>query len=678
MSKSSQSAAGGSPSKPSTRSSIRLSLGFASKALADVINKDSRDTDKSARKAKENSSRRHSGIALKPAAPRASMGDVKPPIHPVKRIHTPESKTVTRRRVSAGLGRVSMDEQSSGTSETGVRTLRSRTSGSGLPKYRPKSTIVQSTKSPSPTTGSRRPFSSYEDKEDRLAEKEKTVSPSEKASRPISPLPQRAALKSNARTLNATPPPSTPSKVPKPSTTPVRTSPTRPAKLAKVATPTSALASAIPRPTSASPSCSPSRTPTCTPTKASGVKNTPATRFAAHDKNARASPSPHFTRNESPLVRHWGADSRSDSPSGPGDVGNMSHISEGDSEDSEVEDVALLLAPVASLAAPTPAMPRIQTTRTRKRLPPQTPTRANFLPTRANMSYLSPIPPDAEASSFLRPPQQPKDKQRGSILSWEQLASEASKTLGEDEIENMLSDFPAPFQADVLSPTPSIAQLDVPESPCLSAMSSPGGYGSISQVLLPDVTPSPALHHRQLSRFDISPETSAGDAAAVTLLRLQLAAAENMAKERLAQMQSMEKEIHDLKQSRGRETLHLSEQIAILEQQLKNNLEMRERADEERALYTRGLEDQLRQEQTMRDRAVKNAVVRGQELARAELDAALKPERDSLVLASSARIAALEWKSVRGLAELELDVVREEMQVLSLLLAELFQSPLKL
>ncbi|KAG6888764.1 hypothetical protein C0992_007555 [Termitomyces sp. T32_za158] len=538
MSKSSRTAAGGSPRKPSTRSSIRLSLGFASKALADVISKDSsKDTDKSARKAKENNSRRLSGITAKPA-PRASMGDVKPPIHAIKRIDTPESKTLTRRRT-----RVSMDEQSSGTLETGVRTvtLRSRTIGSGLPKYRPKSTAIQSTKSPSPTTGSRRPLSSSseDEKEDRLAEK-MTISPSEKASRPISPLPQRAALKSNARTVNATPPPSTPSKVPKPSTTPVRTSPSRPAKLAKVVTPASAIASAIPRPTSTSSS-------------------------------------------------------------------------------------------------------------------------------------------DAEAPSLsLRPPRQQGDKQgRGSILSWEQLASEASKTLGDDEIEHMLSEFPAPFQADVVSPTPSQAQLDIPESPCLSAMNSPGGYGSISQVLLPDVTPSPAFHHQQLARFDLSHETSATDAATVTLLRLQLAAAENTAKERLVQMQSMEEEIHNLKKSRGRDTLHLSEQIAILEQQLKNSLEMRERADEERTLYTRGLEDQLRQEQTMRDKAVKTAVIRGQELARAEYDAAFKPQRDSLVLASSARIAALEWNSVREMAELELDVVREEMQVLSLLLAELSQSTLK-
>ncbi|KAH0590314.1 hypothetical protein J132_08945 [Termitomyces sp. J132] len=680
MSKSSQSqsAIGGSPNKLSTKSSIRLSLGFASKAFTDVISKDSsRDTDKSARKAKENSSRRLSGIALKPAA-RASMGDAKPPIQSTKRIDTPESRTITRRRVSAGVGRASMDEQSSSTLETGVRTttLRSRTIGSALPKYRPKSAIIQPTNCPSPTTGSRRPFSSSEDeKEDRPVGK-MAVSSTEKASRPISPLPQRAALRSNGRTVNTTPPPSTPSKISRPPTTPQRTSPTRPTKLAKVDTPTSTIVSAIPRPTSTSSSASPTRTPTRTPTKTTktpSVKNNPATRFAAQDKSSKVNTSSHPYRNEPALVRHSRINPTGDSPTGVGDVGNMSHISEGDSEDSEVEDVALLLAPVASLTAPTPAMPRIRTTRTRTRLPPQTPTRANLLPARANMSYLSPLPPDAEASSSsLRPPQQTGEKQgRGSILSWEQLASEASKTLGEDEIEHMISEFPAPFQADVVSPTPSHAQLDIPESPCLSAMSSPAGYGSISQILLPDVTPSPALHHQQTVRFDLSAEVSAVDAATITLLRLQLAAAENLAKESLARMQSMEEELHNLKQSRGRETFHLSEQVAILEQQLKSNLELREHADEERALYTRRLEDQLQQEQTLRDEAVKTAVGRGQELARAEHNAVLKPQRGSLLLASYARTTASQWASVRGLAELELDVIREEMQVLSLFLAEL-------
>ncbi len=44
----------------------------------------------------------------------------------------------------------------------------------------------------------------------------------------------------------------------------------------------------------------------------------------------------------------------------------MSHISEGGSDDGDEEDVELLLAPVAVIGAPTPAMPRIITSRQRK------------------------------------------------------------------------------------------------------------------------------------------------------------------------------------------------------------------------------------------------------------------------------------------------------------------------
>ena len=349
----------------------------------------------------------------------------------------------------------------------------------------------------------------------------------------------------------------------------------------------------------------------------------------------------------------------------------MSHISEVAGEDSEAEDVELLLAPVAALAAPTPAMPRIQT---RKRLPPKTPTRANFLPTRAHMSYLSPLPPDEESSSSsLRPPQQGSGKQgRSSILSWEQLATEASRTLGDDEIENMLSDIPAPFRSGAVSPSLSTTGLDIPESPCLSALSSPGGYGSISQVLLPDVTPSPAFHSSS-QRYDMISEPSAVDGATVTLLRLQLASVENTAKERLYQLQSMEQEIHNLKEARTRDAHELTNRVAYMEEQLRGNLEIQRRVEEERALYTAGLEDQLAQAQVLRDNAVEEAVWRSQESAKMAQAVALESQRQLSQVACLARVAGSQWGTVYGMTELELDGVRADRQVLSVLLAELDQ-----
>lgn len=346
---------------------------------------------------------------------------------------------------------------------------------------------------------------------------------------------------------------------------------------------------------------------------------------------------------------------------------------ETNSEDSEEDDVQLLLAPVAHMAAPTPAMPRIQNARPRKRLNPQTPTRTgNHLPTRANLSYLSPLPPDRSGTaSSLRPQPLGGEKiGRGSILSWEQLASEASKTLGEDEVENMLSEFPAPFRSGAVSPSPSVAPTDIPESPCLSAMNSPGGYGSISQVLLPDVTPSPAMHSIQ-QRYEGSSEAPVVDAAIVTLLRLQLASAEHTAKERLYQVQAMEEELHSLKKARSRETVELTRQVAYMEDQFRGNLEARERSEEERAAYIASLEDQLRHAQGYREKAIEEATRRTREATREACEATIKMRHREWEVACCARVATSEWMSVRQLSESELDLVRADREVLLVLLGEL-------
>jgi hypothetical protein len=546
-------------------------------------------------------------------------------------------------------------------------------STSSLPKYRPRSAIVEPSKPPSPRTGSRRRFNSDDEKEDRPVQGKVQSSPSEKGTRPISPLPQRAALKANLSAMNATP--STPTKQ-KPSTpSSSKSSPARPTKAVKTATSVSAAQSSIRPPSSHSsvtrPVSSTSSSSSFTPhtPRTPTVKTASAVRRSAQDKSSQLSPT-----HESPLARHSRKGSKDGSPSpSPRAPGNMSHISEVNSEDSEGEDedVEMLLAPVAALGAPTPAMPRIQT---RKRLVPQTPTRANFLPTRENMSYLSPLPPDRDSSSSsLRPPQQGSGKQaRGSILSWEQLATEASKTLGDDEIEHMLSDIPPPFRSGPVSPSTSISPLDVPESPCLSALSSPGGYGSISQVLLPDVTPSPA-YHPNTHRYDMPSELSTVDGATVTLLRLQLASVENTAKDRLYQLQSMEREIHNLKEARTREAHELATRIMYMEEQLRGNIEIQRRMDEERAVYTLGLEDQLRQGQAARDHAVEEAVVRSQEKVKATQVATLETQRGLSQMVCLARVAASEWGAVYELSGLELDMVQGDRQVLSVLLAELDQ-----
>ncbi|KAJ3902192.1 hypothetical protein F5879DRAFT_991230 [Lentinula edodes] len=75
----------------------------------------------------------------------------------------------------------------------------------------------------------------------------------------------------------------------------------------------------------------------------------------------------------SPLVRHVRQRSKAETPPAQ-NPGNMSHITEADSDDDE-DYVEIMLAPIAAPGAPTPAMPRLQTMRNRSRFVPATPSK---------------------------------------------------------------------------------------------------------------------------------------------------------------------------------------------------------------------------------------------------------------------------------------------------------------
>lgn len=346
----------------------------------------------------------------------------------------------------------------------------------------------------------------------------------------------------------------------------------------------------------------------------------------------------------------------------------MSHISEATSEE---EDVALLLAPMADPTAPTPAMPRLA--KTRKQLP-RTPTRpGNALPSRAQMSYLSPLPP-TETS-----PSRPRTKNkaagddrmfRGSILSWEQLADEASKTLGEDEVHSMLADVPAPFTSAQISPSVSTNGMDIPDSPCLSVLNSPGAFGSISQVLLPDMTPSPAVHNNAY-KYEGKNDLGTVDGAIVTLLKLQLVAAENMAKERLSRLLAMEEEMHNLKQEHRRETSELSVQLSQMQDQLCEKEEYEERLAVERTAHASSLEEKLRHAQGLQEKAIQDGIARYRERERLSRKAEQRHWHVVMGASCAASVARAGWGSVRDLAEAELETVKSDRRLLSVVLAEL-------
>ncbi|KAJ3754872.1 hypothetical protein EV360DRAFT_50787 [Lentinula raphanica] len=684
----------GSRSKPTTRSSIRQSLNFASvgKAFADVMNKERNDSDRSARKTGKDSGKT-SGLK-----PRPSL-DNRPSPPPAKRSRTPDSKTITARRRSslatASLSsRASVDDPSAvptkvtPTAQSSVparsSVLRPRPgSASNLPKYRPKSIILENGKKPgSPgLSGSRKRVSTSDD-EDKTSSGEMAVDTSaqeqaKKESRPISPLPQRAALKAKSTDAKSR------SNTPKADahSTAQRASPNRMGKATIVA-------KTIPRPSSASSSSSSftPRTPKASPGKGARVDR--SVKVKDNHISDSSEGSSHAALPESPLVRHVRQRSKVETPPVQ-NAGNMSHITEADSDDEE-DDVETMLAPVATLGAPTPAMPRLQPMRNRTRLVPVTPSKP-FLPIHFDHPEASSTPPkNQDSPSFLRPNPSPgsdRSLRGGSILSWEQLATEASRTIPVDELGTMLSDMSAPFQPGPLSPMPTgngnnsmLLDVNLPpnllSSPGLSAFNSPSGYGSISQVLLPNATPSPAVprhshSHSHNSRQHKDPEEPGVDTAIATLLRLQLSSAENTAKERLMRLQDLEEELHNLKQARAHETEVLSQQVSILEAQLKTSLEARERSEGEQYAYTASLEEQLRHAKTEREHAVREATESARQQSDASLRSTIESQNRKTNAACAASLAAREWRNVREHCESELDVLAADKDTLVLLLGEL-------
>ena len=324
-----------------------------------------------------------------------------------------------------------------------------------------------------------------------------------------------------------------------------------------------------------------------------------------------------------------------------------------------------MLGSVVSPTAPTPALPRIRT-RHQREDPPQTPSREYNLPTRADLSYLSPMPPPRGTPSSVRVMRAGYD--RGSLLTWDQLVAVGDQTLGEGEVERMIVDIPAPF-----SPTPSTVdlQLNMPESPSLSALPSPAGYGSISHVLLPDVTPSPAsIRHMQSQFIPEDSRPAAADASLVVMLRLQLASMENIAKERLTQITALEVQLGAAKEARLREAADLAAQVTALEEQMHVSFESRDRAAEERAT----LEEHLRSAAIAKELAIQEAARKSTEDAARLRVAAEEAMRRKCEVVGAARSAATSWESVRDLAEGELEFVRAQRETLAFLLASLGQN----
>lgn len=336
----------------------------------------------------------------------------------------------------------------------------------------------------------------------------------------------------------------------------------------------------------------------------------------------------------------------------------------------DASDVEFMLRNVASPSAPTPALPRFRTVDLSVEPNPHTPPRPSLftLPGRSNLSYLSPAPPSVDGSPFLRPQRRGATNDRGSILSWEALAQH-NTSMGTPDVEHMLRDVDAPFHNLMASPTPSQLTLtDIPESPTLSAMPSPSGFGSISQVLLPDVTPSPAPHLISL-RYDDAANASPVESATANFLRLQLASVENTAQDQLSEIETLRAQLNAATEARLRDTEDLARQISVLEEQIHGNLV--NKADDRLSQYAASLEEQLALAQTVRDEAVATALKQATLDAATSYTAAMRRQQAALDVAAAACDARAAWISVKCTAESELEMVRSSQEMLSVLLAGL-------
>lgn len=571
------------PTKPPTKTKHTITLSSVGKALADVMNKDNAKNgtlEKPTKKFKEpkdtpvtrSSSRARASIDVVPSSGRSASLDMAPVAFRTRgalKAAFGHSETKPSQTQSFSASNLSLSRASS---------IKPKSTGTTLPKYRPSST-EPSSKNPSLTkvTSTRKSGSTSSDQ----SSLSPSPAPSEVPRRSISPhkrlikhnraaseTPQSTTKKESAFSVTKTKTKVSPNKTP---------SGPPPSKSANTS------AALSPSQPAARPLSSTSAHGVTTPTK--------VRRFAGFgfDSTSKQQPPVHVTLQTSPITNGSSQDTTASSSDNM-PVSRKTPLTppfEDDSHDSI--DVEFMLGAATSPSAPTPAIPRIRVPRKNsEKEEPTTPTRSNNLPTRADLSYLSPLPNGSPPS--LRPKSNKPGNDRGSLLSWDQLAEANNSTHDAVDISHMLSEIPAPFMPGVLSPAPSTI-IELPDSPGLSTVSlSPAGYTSISRVLLPDVTPSPAPLRLEMERST----SAASDAATNTMLRLQLAQQEHMARERLDRIQSLEKQLHHEREAHEKSARDLAQQVTEVDTGLRAHIEATERKIAERDTQIATLQGQLK------------------------------------------------------------------------------------
>ncbi|KAL5534635.1 hypothetical protein ACEPAG_1098 [Sanghuangporus baumii] len=722
------------------RSSIRHSLNLASvgKALADVMNKekekekDKEKEGKDSERKKDSTHKKSASISnAKDAAARrtstlTSTKGVKTldtlPEGQVKGSTSPDEKTVTTRKTSSSLqraGRSSVDEtgvkvtsttaaQSTTVNKNSTYTLRPRkppVASSNLPKYRPKSVIVEG--SPKETlsavrVGTRRKHSTSEEEKDNSSLETRSISDvpveMEKGDRPISPLPRRATKPAGLRSASIDSGKRSPPREPRSSMerTPITSTSPR-AKKSQKPTPSPVLKkSSLPRPSPRGGDTS------------SGSPQTPSSakklvsRYLPGLSGGRESPSPLRSSKSSNNSKRRDtitkasvkapSESNQNTPTGPV---LQNSAAKQDSGNESIDDIEMMLAAAASPSAPTPAIPRIGFDYQGPQLastPPRQPTSILDLSLGVNtpQSERLSLPTSRRSTPNRRP-----TADRNSTVAWQALA-DLSLEINTDQLQGgLIKELDLPTTPlGLVSPSPSMMRMESDDgherSPTPLTLPSPSKYGSISQMLLPTVTPFPpplSNHARDLRKSPSFASDASAESATVTLLKLQLASMENLAKERLTQISMLEEQMHALKESRKRDERDLLTHVNELEQRLHETLSTQARTRSRSASISSArsesvstsnnqeahttchqtLQERMREVEDERDQVVSEALSSQAERERAERARLLKHVEQRQRLAFAMRDAHQKWTGVREIADGEMDAIHANRETLAVL-----------
>lgn len=211
--------------------------------------------------------------------------------------------------------------------------------------------------------------------------------------------------------------------------------------------------------------------------------------------------------------------------------------------------------------------------------------------------------------------------------------------------------------------------MELPDSPGLSTVSlSPVGYTSISRVLLPDVTPSPAPLRLEMER---STSSAASEGATNTMLRLQLAQQEHMAKERLDRIQSLEKQLHYEREAHEKSARELAQQVTEVDTGLRVHIEATERKIAERDAQIVALQGQLKQLGSSKKHELNQAVEQTRVQAATAYSTNLQTVYMKWEAAAAGQRAASSWSTVASLFGGHLELIKSNREVLATLLSGL-------